>query len=103
MALFTVYGYADKTGANKAESADMWNMVKGCAKKFRARHRTGTVVLAGDLNAAKWSALDMDRQEAGMAGWLATDCLFKNGGSATKSRVVSTTNSNSIRSIKTAH
>ena len=38
-----------------------------------------------------------------LAGWLATGCLFKNGGAATKSRVVSTTNSNSIRSIKTAH
>ena len=38
-----------------------------------------------------------------LAGWLATDCLFKNSGAATKSRVVSTTNSNSIRSIKTAH
>ena len=38
------------------------------------------------------------------AGWLAgTGCLFKNGGAATKSRVVSTTNSTSIRSIKTAH
>ena len=37
------------------------------------------------------------------AGWLATDCLFKNSGAATKSRVVSTTNSNSMRSIKTAH
>ena len=35
--------------------------------------------------------------------WLATDCLFKNSGAAIKSRVVSTTNSNSIRSIKTAH
>ena len=34
---------------------------------------------------------------------LATDCLFKNSGAATKSCVVSTTNSNSIRSIKTAH
>ena len=34
---------------------------------------------------------------------LATDCLFKNSGAATKSRVVSTTNSNSMRSIKTAH
>ena len=34
---------------------------------------------------------------------LAIGCLFKNGGAATKSRVVSTTNSNSIRSIKTAH
>ena len=33
------------------------------------------------------------------AGWLATDCLFKNGGAATKSCMVSTTNSNSIRSI----
>ena len=39
----------------------------------------------------------------GLAGWLATGCLFKNGGAATKSHVVSTTNSNSIRSIKTAH
>ena len=38
-----------------------------------------------------------------LAGWLATDCLFKNSGAATKSRVVSTTNSNSMRSIKTAH
>ena len=28
-------------------------------------------------------------------GWLATDCLFKNGDAATKIRVVSTTNSNS--------
>ena len=37
------------------------------------------------------------------AGWLATNCLFKNSGAATKSRVESTTNSNSIRSIKTAH
>ena len=36
-------------------------------------------------------------------GRLATDCLFKNSGAATKSRVVSTTNSNSMRSIKTAH
>ena len=44
----------------------MWNMVKERAVKFRARHRTGTVVLAGDRNAAKWSALDTDRQEAGM-------------------------------------
>ena len=44
----------------------MWNTVKERAAKFRARHRTGTVVLAGDLNAAKWSALDTDRQEAGM-------------------------------------
>ena len=40
-----------------------------------------------------------------LAGWLATGWLFKNryGGAATKSRVVSTTNSNAIRSIKTAH
>ena len=66
MALFAVYGYADKTGGNRAESAAMWNTVKERAGKFRARHRTGTVVLAGDLNAAKWSALDTDRQEAGM-------------------------------------
>ena len=35
--------------------------------------------------------------------WLATGCLFKNGGAATENRVVSTTNINSIRSIKTAH
>ena len=36
---------------------------------------------------------------------LATGCLFKKGGAATKNRVVymSTTNSNSIRSIKAAH
>ena len=39
-----------------------------------------------------------------LAGWLATDCLFKNSGAATKSHVVSTTkSSNSMRSIKTAH
>ena len=37
-----------------------------------------------------------------LAGWLATDCLFNNSGAATKSCVVSTTNSNSVRSIKTA-
>ena len=38
------------------------------------------------------------------AGWLATDCLFKNSGAAINlSCVVSTTNSNSMRSIKTAH
>ena len=50
-------------------------------------------------------SLDFDEAlEAGwLAGWLATDCLFKNSGAATKSRVVSTTNSNSMRSIKTAH
>ena len=66
MALFVVYGYADKTGGNRAESAAMWNTVKERAGKFRARHRTGMVVLAGDLNAAKWSAVDTDRQEAGM-------------------------------------
>ena len=53
-------------GSNKAESAAMWNTVKGRAEKFRARHRTGTVVLAGDLNAAKWPALDTDKQEADM-------------------------------------
>ena len=35
--------------------------------------------------------------------WLATGCLLKHGGAATKSCVVSTTNSNSIRSVKTAH
>ena len=40
---------------------------------------------------------------ARLAGWLAADCLFKNSGAATKSRVVSTANSNSVRSIKTAH
>ena len=44
-----------------------------------------------------------DRLAGWLAGWLATDCLFKNSGAATKSRVVSTTNSNSMRSIKTAH
>ena len=66
MALFAVYGYADKTGASKAESAAMWNTVKGRVEKFRERHRTGTVVVAGDLNAAKWSAIDTDRLEAGM-------------------------------------
>ena len=68
MALVAVYGYADKTGSNKAESVAMWQTVtvKGRAEKCRARHRTGTVVLAGDLNAAEWSALDTDRQEAGM-------------------------------------
>ena len=32
-------------------------------------------------------------------GWLATGCLFKNSGAATKSRMVSTTNGNSMRSI----
>ena len=45
----------------------------------------------------------MARKRRWLAGWLATDCLFKNSGAATKSRVVSTTNSNSMRSIKTAH
>ena len=43
------------------------------------------------------------RNSIRLAGWLATDCLFKNCGAATKSRVVSTTNRNSIPSIKTAH
>ena len=66
MALFAVYRYADKTGSNKAESAAMWNTVKGRAETIRAQHCTGTVVLAGDVNAAKWSLLDTDRQEAGM-------------------------------------
>ena len=43
------------------------------------------------------------RAKAGGESWLATGCLFKNSGAATQSRAVSTTNSNSIRSIKTAH
>ena len=58
----------------------------------------------------KVAACAMDAVQSTMstgrfAGWLATGCLFKNCGAATKSRVVSTTNSNSIRSInlKTAH
>jgi hypothetical protein len=42
-------------------------------------------------------------QRVGEGIRLATDCLFKNSGAANKSRVVSTTNSNSMRSIKTAH
>ena len=46
---------------------------------------------------------DKHWMQPGLAGWLATGRLFKNGGAAIKSRVVSTTNSNTMCSVKTAH
>ena len=57
--MYSVYGYANKT--KRAESKALWKSIKENINKWRDEHRLSSTVLAGDFNAAKWTAIDTDR------------------------------------------
>ena len=61
LAVYAVYGYANK--GKRAESKALWNAVKESIGKWRKQHPLSSTVLAGDLNAAKWSSIDTDRPD----------------------------------------
>ena len=61
MAVYAVYGYANKT--QRAESKALWKSIKEDMHKWRKEHKLSSTIMAGDINAAKWSALDTDRPD----------------------------------------
>ena len=60
-AVFSVYGYADKS--RKVESITMWKAVVEKVNKWRADNRMGSVIVMGDLNATISTMLDTDNDK----------------------------------------
>ena len=60
------YGVNSPSSSKKseAESDSLWASAFSCIEEFRSSHPLGSVVLAGDLNAAKSSSLDTNRSGA---------------------------------------
>ena len=62
MLIAAVYGYnSPASGTHKARSQQLWSKIQARINAFRQKHPTGSVLLGGDLNAAKSAHLDTDR------------------------------------------
>ena len=64
--LAAVYGLngPESSHKNKHESGKLWETVIASVDEFRHEHPLGSVVVAGDFNAAKMSKLDTNRADA---------------------------------------
>ena len=66
MMIQAVYGYNYKNGEVAKKSADMWEYVHAASRKFKTTHPHASLVVAGDLNAAKSTKLDTNRPVGAM-------------------------------------
>ena len=60
LAVISAYGYADK--GKKKEIESMWEEIRRVKNEWKEKYPLSSVLVAGDINAAKWTLIDTDRE-----------------------------------------